>query len=162
MENKGKEKDGMSRLNILVAAPAPGPYSPPNPPYLMFLILIILILLFPLIIALVLWMMRSEDERRESMKKWKILILTPYIIMLATLPFYALLFGAVELLGLVIDGGGVAQTKVWFKQIIMFAFLIFQAAVGIEITYIPIYTIILAIALFVRWIIAIAHLRKKE
>ncbi|MFB0502830.1 MAG: hypothetical protein ACETWE_03265 [Candidatus Bathyarchaeia archaeon] len=137
-----------------IAAP-PGP-PPPNPPYIMFLILIILILQFPLITALVIRMMRSEDERRkrgESMEKWKILILTPYIIMLATLLFYALLFGAVELLGLVIDGGGVAQTKVWFKQIIMFAFLIFQAAVGIEIPFIPIYTIILEIALTVRWII---------
>ena len=145
----------------MMPEPAPPGPPPPNPPYVMFLVLVILLLLFPLIIALVLWMMRSEDERRESMKRWKILVLTPYIIMLATLLFYALLFGAVELLGLVIDGG-VAQTNVWFKQIIMFAFLIFQAAVGIEIPFILIYTIILAIALFVRWIIAIAHLRKKE
>jgi len=151
------------RNERMMPEPAPTGPPPPNPPYVMFLILIILLLLFPLIIALVLWMMRSEDEverkRGESMKKWKILILTPYIIMLATLPFYALLFGAVELLGLVIDGGGVAQTKVWYKQIIMFAFLIFQAAVGISIPFgFSIYTIILAIALTVRWIIA--HLRK--
>ena len=128
-----------------IAAPLGPP--PPNPPYIMFLILIILILQFPLITALVIRMMRSEDERRkrgESMKKWKILILTPYIILLV----YALLFGAVELLGLTI---GMRQEnfqgKVWFSPIIMFSFLIFQAAVYFVIPFILIMTIFIILDL---------------
>ena len=64
-------------------------------------------------------------------RKWKLLLITPYIIMLAAVLFYALLFGAAGVLGLVI-----------VMQII-----------AIEIPFMLLYTIALVVALIVRWVI---------
>jgi len=89
------------------------------------------------------WKSGMKDWKSVA-KKWKILILTPYIILLV----YALLFGAVELLGLTI---GMRQEnfqgKVWFSPIIMFSFLIFQAAAYFVIPFILIMTIFIILDL---------------
>ena len=74
----------------------------------------------------------KPDQGGERLKrKWKLLLITPYLIMLAALLFYAIAFSGTVVLWLVI----VLQL------------------LAIEIPFMLLYTIGLVVALVIRWVI---------